>query len=157
MLKEFKEFALRGNVVDIVIGVIIGGAFGTIVSALVNDIIIPPIGVLLSGVDFTDLFLLLKDGEIPGPYATLADAHAAGAVTSNYGVFINVVISFLIVAWVMLLLVKPSIAYSVNRSSRKRSPQPRSALTACRPSHSVPAAARNAHQSCLQLRRSTLS
>lgn len=115
MFKEFKEFALRGNVVDLAIGVIIGGAFGTIVNSLVNDIIMPPIGMLLGGVDFSDLFILLKEGEIGAPYATLADAQAAGAVTVNYGIFINSLISFIIVAWVVFLLVK-----ALNRLQREQ-------------------------------------
>ena len=106
MLKEFKEFALRGNVVDMAVGVIIGAAFGTIVKSLVDDVIMPPIGLLLGGVDFANLFAMLKAGSPAGPYASLADAQAAGAVTINYGVFINNVISFLIVAGVTFLLVQ---------------------------------------------------
>jgi large conductance mechanosensitive channel len=106
MLKEFKEFALRGNVVDMAVGVIIGAAFGTIVKSLVDDVIMPPIGLLLGGVDFANLFALLKAGSPAGPYASLADAQAAGAVTINYGVFFNNIISFLIVAVVTFLLVR---------------------------------------------------
>lgn len=106
MLKEFKEFALRGNVVDMAVGIIVGAAFGTIVKSLVDDVIMPPIGLLLGGVDFANFFALLKAGSPPGPYASLADAQAAGAVTVNYGVFINSVISFLIVAFVMFLLIR---------------------------------------------------
>lgn len=106
MLKEFKKFALRGNVVDMAVGIIVGAAFGTIVKSLVNDVIMPPIGLLLGGVDFSNFFALLKIGTPPGPYASLADAQAAGAVTINYGVFINAVISFLIVAFVMFLLIR---------------------------------------------------
>jgi large conductance mechanosensitive channel len=106
MLKEFKEFALRGNVVDMAVGIIIGAAFGTIVKSLVDDVIMPPIGLLLGGVDFTNFFALLKVGSPAGPYASLTDAQAAGAVTINYGVFINSVISFLIVAFVMFLLIR---------------------------------------------------
>jgi large conductance mechanosensitive channel len=106
MLKEFKEFALRGNVIDMAVGIIIGAAFGTIVKSLVDDVIMPPIGLLLGGVDFTNFFALLKTGSPPGPYASLADAQAAGGVTINYGVFINNVISFLIVAFVMFLLIR---------------------------------------------------
>jgi large conductance mechanosensitive channel len=106
MLKEFKEFALRGNVVDMAVGIIIGAAFGTIVKSLVDDVIMPPIGLLLGGVDFANLFALLKAGSPAGPYASLADAQAAGAVTINYGVFINNVISFLIVALATFLLVQ---------------------------------------------------
>ena len=106
MLKEFKEFAVKGNVVDMAVGIIIGGAFGTIVKSLVSDIIMPPIGLLLGGVDFSDLFLTLKEGATAGPYATLAAAKEAGAVTLNLGVFMNGVISFLIVAFAVFLLVK---------------------------------------------------
>jgi large conductance mechanosensitive channel len=106
MLKEFKEFAMRGNVVDMAVGIIIGAAFGTIVKSLVADIIMPPIGLLLGGVDFTNLFVVLKPGKTPGPYSALADAQAAGAVTVNWGVFVNTVISFLIVAFAVFLVVK---------------------------------------------------
>lgn len=106
MLKEFKEFAMRGNVVDMAVGIIIGGAFGTIVKSLVSDIIMPPIGLLLGGVDFSDLFITLKEGTTTGPYATLASAQQAGAVTMNIGLFVNSVISFLIVAFAVFLLIK---------------------------------------------------
>jgi large conductance mechanosensitive channel len=106
MLKEFKEFAMRGNVVDMAVGIIIGGAFGTIVQTLVKDMLMPPIGLLLGGVDFTNLFLTLKDGATAGPYQALADAQAAGAVTVNYGVFLNSVISFLIVAIAVFMLIR---------------------------------------------------
>ena len=100
MFKEFKEFAMRGNVVDMAVGIIIGAAFGPIVKSFVADIIMPPIGLALGGVDFENLFVVLKQGaEAMGPYASLADAKAAGAVTINYGVFFNNVISFLIVAF----------------------------------------------------------
>lgn len=119
MLKEFKEFALRGNVVDMAVGIIIGAAFGTIVKSLVNDIIMPPIGLLLGDVDFVNLFVLLKEGSPPKPYASLADAQVAGAVTINYGVFINAVISFLIVAFVMFLIIR-----SMNRMKRKEEAPP---------------------------------
>lgn len=107
MWKDFKEFALRGSVVDMAVGIIIGGAFGTIAKSLVADVIMPPIGLLLGGVDFSNFFIVLKDGAAKaGPYAALADAQAAGAVTVNVGVFLNNVISFLIVAWVVFLLVR---------------------------------------------------
>jgi large conductance mechanosensitive channel len=107
MLKEFKEFAMRGNVLDLAVGIIIGGAFGTIVKSLVDDVIMPPIGLALGNVDFSDLFLLLKDGaKAARPYATLAEAQQAGAVTINYGLFINSVITFLIVAFAVFLLVR---------------------------------------------------
>jgi large conductance mechanosensitive channel len=120
MLKEFREFAMRGNVVDMAVGIIIGAAFGTIVNTLVNDVIMPPIGLLLGNVDFSNLFMLLKEGSTPGPYGSLADAKAAGAVTLNYGVFINTIISFLIVAFTVFLLIR-----SINRL--KSQPQPAAA------------------------------
>lgn len=106
MLEEFKKFAMRGNVVDMAVGIIIGGAFGTIVKSLVADVIMPPIGLLLGGVDFSDFFITLKEGAIAGPYASLAAAQEAGAVTISYGVFINAVISFLIVAFAVFLLIR---------------------------------------------------
>ncbi len=107
MIKEFKEFAMRGNVVDMAIGIIIGGAFGTIVKSLVDDVLMPPIGLLLGGIDFSNFFLVLKPGaKAAAPYAALADAKAAGAVTINYGLFVNVIISFLIVAFAVFLLVR---------------------------------------------------
>ncbi len=106
MLKEFKEFAVKGNVLDMAVGIIIGAAFGTIVRSLVDDVIMPPIGLLLGGVDFTDLFITLSGGTVPGPYATLAAAKEAGAVTINYGVFINALLSFIIVAFAVFMVVK---------------------------------------------------
>jgi len=106
VLKEFKEFAVKGNVLDMAVGIIIGAAFGTIVKSLVDDVIMPPIGLLLGGVDFTDLFITLSGGTVPGPYATLAAAKEAGAVTINYGVFINALLSFLIVAFAVFMVVK---------------------------------------------------
>jgi len=105
MLKEFREFISRGNVIDMAIGIIIGAAFGTIVSSFVRDVIMPPIGLALGGVDFTNLFAVLRHGSPPGPYATLADAQAASAVTLNYGVFINTIVIFLIVAVAVFLLI----------------------------------------------------
>jgi large conductance mechanosensitive channel len=107
MLKEFKAFALRGNVLDLAVGIIIGGAFGTIVKSLVDDVIMPPIGLALGNVDFANLFLLLKPGDkAPPPYATIAQAHDAGAVTINYGQFINNVVTFIIVAFAVFLIVR---------------------------------------------------
>lgn len=106
MFKEFKEFAMRGNVVDMAVGIIIGAAFGTIVKSMVEDVIMPPIGLLLGSVDFSNLFLTLKDGTTAGPYMTLAQAQAASAVTINYGVFANTVISFVIVAFCVFLLIR---------------------------------------------------
>ena len=106
MLKEFKAFAMRGNVLDLAVGFILGGAFGTIVKSLVDDVIMPPIGLALGHVDFKNLFTVLKAGKTPGPYASLADAQAAGAVTVNYGLFINSIITFLIVAFAVFLIVR---------------------------------------------------
>ncbi len=107
MLNEFKAFAMRGNVLDLAIGIIIGGAFGTIVKSLVDDVIMPPIGLALGNVDFSDLFLTLKEGtKAAAPYATLAEAQQAGAVTINYGLFINSIITFLIVAFAVFQLVR---------------------------------------------------
>jgi len=106
MLKEFKEFAMRGNVIDMAVGIIIGVAFGTIVKSLVADVIMPPIGLLLGNVDFSNFFIVLKEGSIAGPFASLADAQKAGAVTINYGVFINTIISFIIIAFVVFLLIR---------------------------------------------------
>jgi large conductance mechanosensitive channel len=106
MLKEFREFAVKGNVVDMAVGIIIGAAFGKIVDSVVKDVIMPPIGLMLGKVDFTNLFAVLKDGNPPGPYLTLDVAQKAGAVTVNYGVFINNIISFVIVAFAVFLLIR---------------------------------------------------
>ena len=106
MIKEFKDFAMRGNVVDLAVGVIIGAAFGKIVDSLVKDVIMPPIGVLLGKVDFSNLFIVLSQPATPGTYATVEAAQKAGAVTLNYGIFINVCISFVIVAWAVFLMIK---------------------------------------------------
>jgi large conductance mechanosensitive channel len=107
MLKEFKAFIMRGNVLDLAVGIIIGAAFGTIVKSLVDDISMPPIGLALGNVDFANLFLLLKEGaKAAPPYASLADAKAAGAVTINYGQFINNLVTFLIVAFAIFLVVR---------------------------------------------------
>jgi large conductance mechanosensitive channel len=115
MFKEFKEFAMKGSLLDLAIGFIMGGAFGKIVSSLVNDIIMPPIGLLLGKVDFASLFINLSGK----PYASLAEAKAAGAATINYGLFLNVFIDFLIVAVVMFLLIK-----KVNKLRRKPAEAP---------------------------------
>lgn len=106
MLKEFKEFAIRGNVVDMAVGIIIGAAFTTIVQSLVKDVLMPPIGLLLGGVDFSNFFTVLKEGTTPAPYETLAAASEAGAVTLNYGVFFNTILSFLIVAFSVFILIR---------------------------------------------------
>jgi large conductance mechanosensitive channel len=106
MLEEFKAFAVKGNVLDMAVGVIIGGAFGTIVTSLVRDVLMPPLGLLLGGRDFSQQFLLLRAGETPGAYLSVEEATAAGAVTLNYGLFVNAVISFLIVAFAVFLVVR---------------------------------------------------
>jgi len=106
MFKEFKEFAMRGNVVDMAVGIIIGAAFGSIVKSLVDDVLMPVIGLLLGNVDFANFFIVLKAGKVAGPYATLAEAKAATAVTMNYGLFINSIVTFLIVAFAVFLLIK---------------------------------------------------
>jgi len=124
MFKEFREFAMRGNVVDMAVGIIIGGAFGTIVMSLVTDILMPPIGLVLGGVDFTDLFLTLKEGASPGPYATLASAQEAGAVTVAYGLFLNSVVSFLIIALSVFFVIK-----GVNAMKRREEEPPQEPTT----------------------------
>ena len=106
MWKEFKEFAVKGNVVDMAVGIIIGAAFGTIVKSLVNDVIMPPIGLLLGGIDFSNFFIVLKEGTTPAPYETVAAANEAGAVIMSWGVFINTIISFLIIAFAVFLLIR---------------------------------------------------
>lgn len=120
MLKEFREFAMRGNVVDLAVGLILGAAFGAIITSFVNDIIMPPIGVMLGGVDFANLFVLLKAGaKAPPPYESVAAAKAAGAVTLNVGVFINTLINFVLVAFAMFMLVK-----GMNAARRTAPPAP---------------------------------
>lgn len=115
MFKEFREFVMRGNVVDMAVGIIIGAAFGKIVESLVKDVIMPPIGLLLGNVDFSNLFVLLKAGTTPGPYPSVDVAQKAGAVTLNYGMFVNNVITFVIVAFAVFLLVR-----AINRMRRPR-------------------------------------
>ena len=119
MWKEFREFAVKGNVVDMAVGIIIGAAFGKIVDSLVKDLIMPPIGLLLGKVDFTNLFAVLKPGAVPGPYLTVEAAQKAGAVTFNYGIFINTMISFVIVAFAVFLLVR-----AINRLRREAQAKP---------------------------------
>jgi len=114
MFKEFKEFAMKGSVLDMAVGIILGAAFGAVVSSFVSDILLPPIGLLLGNVDFSNLHVVLMAGKTAGPYASLAEAQAAGAVTFNYGIFIARIISFLIVAFVLFLIVR-----SMNRLRKK--------------------------------------
>lgn len=124
MFKEFKEFALKGNVLDMAVGIIIGAAFGLIVTSLVQDVIMPPIGLLLGSMDFSNIFSVLKEGKVAGPYGTLAAAKAAGAVTINWGVFVNTVINFVIVAFAIFLLVK-----GVNKARREKEAAPAAPAT----------------------------
>jgi len=119
MLKEFREFAMRGNVIDLAVGIVIGAAFGKIVDSLVKDVIMPPIGLALGRVDFANLFFILKDGVQAGPYATVEAAAKAGAVTLNAGLFLNTVISFVIVAFAVFMLVK-----TINRLKRQQAAAP---------------------------------
>ena len=118
MLKEFNEFIMRGNVIDMAVGIIIGAAFGTIIKSLVDDVIMPPIGLLLGKVDFSNLFMVIREGKVAGVYETLAAAKAAGAVTINYGLFINTIISFLIVASAVFMLIR-----SVNKLKQEAPPE----------------------------------
>ncbi len=106
MLKEFRDFAMKGNVVDLAVGIILGVAFGGIITSLVDDMLMPSIGLLLGNVDFSNFFLVLKAGALPGPYSSVANATEAGAVTINYGLFINTMVNFLIVAFAMFILVR---------------------------------------------------
>lgn len=122
MLKEFKAFALRGNVMDMAVGIIIGAAFGAIVNSLVNDIIMPPIGLLLGQVDFKELFVLIKNGNPAGPYNTIVQAKAAGAVTFNYGLFVNTIITFIIIAGAVFMLVK--IFTSLEKKEEEKAAEP---------------------------------
>lgn len=115
MFKEFKEFAMKGNVVDMAVGIIIGVAFGAIIKSLVSDVIMPPVGLLLGNVDFSNLFIVLKHGQAAGPYMLLTEAKKAGAVTINYGLFVNTVINFIVVAFAMFLVVR-----GMNRLSRRQ-------------------------------------
>jgi large conductance mechanosensitive channel len=120
LMKEFREFAVKGNVVDMAVGIIIGGAFGTIVKSLVDDVLMPPIGLLLGNVDFSNMFVVLKQGpETVGPYESLEVAKTAGAVTLNYGAFLSNIITFIIVAWAVFILVK-----SINQLRRQEQVEP---------------------------------
>jgi large conductance mechanosensitive channel len=118
MLKEFREFAMKGNVVDMAVGIVIGAAFGAIVNSLVTDIVMPIIGVMTGGIDFSDRYILLREGTTPPPYATVAAAKAAGAVTLNIGIFISLVLNFIIVAFALFMVIK-----GVNRARRQPLPE----------------------------------
>ena len=134
MIQEFKAFIMRGNVLDLAVGLIIGAAFGTIVSSLVNDVIMPPIGLALGGVDFAQSYMLLKAGAtVAPPYASLDAAKAAGAVTLRYGVFINALITFVIVAFAIFLLVKAVMSMSRKEAAKEAAaPTPENACPQCR-------------------------
>lgn len=119
MFKEFKEFAMRGNVVDMAVGIVIGGAFGKIIASFVTDVLMPPIGMLLGNTDFTNLYAVLRAGATPGPYASLVDAQAAGAVTMNYGLFVNTVINFVIVAFAIFMVIR-----AMNRMKKQEEEAP---------------------------------
>ncbi len=119
MLKEFKEFAVKGNVIDLAVGVVIGGAFGSIVTSLVKDIVMPPIALVLGKIDFSEQFLVLKEGKTPGPYVTIDAAHKAAAVTLNYGTFINTLLSFIIVAFSIFVVVR-----AINKLKREEAAAP---------------------------------
>ena len=119
MLNEFKEFAMKGNVVDMAVGIIIGAAFGTIVKSLVDDVLMPPIGLMLGDIDFANLFVVLKEGATPGPYETVALAAEAGAVTMNWGVLINNIISFIIVALAVFFVIR-----SINKMRKEQEEAP---------------------------------
>lgn len=123
-VKEFKEFAIKGNMVDMAVGIIIGGAFGTIVKSLVDDVIMPPIGMALGNVDFSEMFVVLRQGAEAGPYTNLAAAKEAGAVTLNYGLFVNNVLSFLIVALAVFFMIR-----GMNRLKRAEEAAPSAPTT----------------------------
>ena len=119
MLKEFREFAMRGNVVDMAVGIVIGAAFGGIIKSLVADVLMPPIGLLLGGVDFSNLFTVIREGSTVGPFATVAAANEAGAVTLNYGLFVNTIVNFLIIAFAIFFVVR-----AINRLQKKEEAPP---------------------------------
>jgi large conductance mechanosensitive channel len=122
VFKEFKEFAMKGNVVDMAVGIVIGAAFGAIDNSQVTDVVMPIIGVVTGGLDFSSRYLLLKDGTPPAPYATVAAAKAAGAVTINIGSFISLVLNFVLVAFVLFMIIK-----AMNQMRRKQPAAPASA------------------------------
>jgi large conductance mechanosensitive channel len=119
MLEEFKKFAVKGNMVDMAVGIIVGAAFGAIIGSLVSDVLMPPIGLLLGNVDFSNLFLVLKEGKTPSPYATIAAAKEAGAVTLNYGMFVNTIVNFLIIAFSIFFVVR-----GINKLKKKEEAPP---------------------------------
>ena len=124
ILSEFKKFAMRGNVMDMAVGIIIGAAFGKIVDSLVKDIIMPPLGMILGKIDFANLFFVLHDGSVPGPYASLEVAKNAGAVTLNAGNFLNTIISFIIVAFAVFLLIKGMNTLQAKLEKKEKAAEP---------------------------------
>jgi len=125
MLKDFKTFIMRGNVVDLAIGIVIGVAFGAIVSSFVKDVLMPPIGLLLGDVDFVNLFAVLKEGTVAGPYPSLTAAQEAGAVTINYGFFINAIINFIIIAFaIFFFVIRPINKMHERRKAKEAAPAP---------------------------------
>ena len=124
MLKDFKAFIMRGNVVDMAVGIIIGAAFGPIINSLVKDVIMPPIGLALGKVDFANLFVVLKDGKTPGPYASLAAAQTAGAVSINYGFFVNTVVNFIIIAASIFVVIKLMNSLQKKEEAKPAAPPP---------------------------------
>lgn len=125
MLKDFKTFITRGSVVDLAVGIVIGVAFAAIVNSLVKDIIMPPVGMALGNVDFANLFVVLREGAAAGPYDTLAAAQEAGAITINYGIFVNTIVSFIILAAVIFfLIVRPIAKHHARQEAAKATPPP---------------------------------
>jgi large conductance mechanosensitive channel len=133
MLKEFKEFAMRGNVVDMAVGIVIGAAFGTIVKSFVSDVLMPPIGLLMGDVDFSNMFVVLRDGTLPGPFGTLAAAQEAGAVTLNVGLFLDTLISFVIVAFAVFLVIKGMNSLKKKEEAKPAAPTSRDCPRCCSP------------------------
>ncbi len=147
MWKDFRAFIMRGNVMDLAVGVIIGAAFGTVVKSAVDDVIMPPIGLAIGGVDFSNMFVVLKEGaKAAAPYASLADAKAAGAVTLNYGAFINTIITFLIVALAVFMLVR-----MVTRLYRQPAPAPPDTRSCPQCATAIPIAAKRCPNCTSQL------
>jgi large conductance mechanosensitive channel len=136
MLKDFKAFILRGNVLDLAVAVVIGAAFGAIVKSLTDDVIMPPIGLALGHLDFSNLFVVLKEGNPSGPYTTVAQAHTNGAVTLNYGSFINSIVTFLIIAFCVFIIVR-----MVSKMYAKPAPPPDNMKSCPRCTLSIPKAA----------------
>jgi large conductance mechanosensitive channel len=128
MLEEFRKFISRGNVIDLAVGVIIGAAFGAVVKSFVNDILMPPVGLLLGGVDFANIFFVLKQGSPAGPYTTLALAQEAGAVTINLGLLVNAIVSFLITSLAIFALVK---GVALTKKKEKPAPPPEPTTKSC--------------------------